>query len=198
LDTYIKNIREAPFDEMGRDQKLALLMNGYNAFTLKLILEYYPVESIKDIPKEKRWIEERWTIGGHTWSLNQIEHEQIRPKFEEPRIHFALVCAAVGCTPLRREAFVAERLDDQLEDQTRYVHNHETCVRYAKEKNTLWLTELYNWYGGDFRQVAGSVLKYVARYVPEVKKALDQGDAPEIKWIDYDWALNSVENAEPR
>jgi hypothetical protein len=70
---------------MGRDQKLALLVNAYNAFTLRLILDHYPLKSIKDIPEKQRWDDKRWNVGGRVWSLSQIEHEQIRPKFKEPR-----------------------------------------------------------------------------------------------------------------
>ena len=109
LKRYIEAIGAAPFEKLGRDQKLALLLNAYNAFTLELVLEHYPLDSIKDIPSDRRWSDERWKVGGHTWSLEQIEHEQIRPKFVEPRVHFALVCAAIGCPPLRSEAYAADR-----------------------------------------------------------------------------------------
>jgi len=194
LDAYLDAVAGAPFEELGRDEKLALLINAYNAFTLKLILDHYPVESIKDIPPQQRWQEQRWQVGGHAWSLNQIEHEQIRPKFREPRIHFALVCAAVGCPPLRREAYVGARIDDQLEDQTRYVHNHRRWVRFDADHRRLHLTELYRWYGGDFEQVADSVLHYVARYVPAVERQLQTGRDVSIEWISYDWSLNSREN----
>jgi hypothetical protein len=105
LDAYLDQLAAAPFDALGRDEKLALLINAYNAFTLRLILDHYPVASIQDIPAPERWDAVRWRVGPHTWSLNQIEHEEIRPKFVEPRIHFALVCAAVGCPPLRAEAY---------------------------------------------------------------------------------------------
>lgn len=119
LDAYIAALAGAPLDEMGRSERLALLTNAYNAFTLRLILDHHPVKSIKDIPAAQRWDAVRWTVGGQTWSLNQIEHEQIRPHFAEPRIHFALVCAAVGCPPLRNEAYRADDLDAQLDAQTR-------------------------------------------------------------------------------
>ena len=194
LDRYIASVAEAPFDAMGRDEKLALLINGYNAFTLKLILDHWPVESIKDIPADERWEAERWRIGRHTWSLNQIEHEEIRPKFREPRIHFALVCAAVGCPPLRTESFRAEELDAQLEDQAEYVFSHERWLRYDEEDDVLHLTELLDWYGGDFEQVAGSVLEYVARYSDSVAEDLAADRRPAIEWIPYDWSLNSLAN----
>ena len=195
LQAYIDRIAKAPFDDMGRDQKLALLINAYNAFTLELILEHWNggrLESIKDIPNQ--WTDQRWMIARQTYSLNQIEHEQMRPKFKEPRIHWALVCAAVGCPPLRTEAYVADQLDKQLADQARYVHTHDKWYRFDRASNTVHLTQLYNWYGGDFEQVAGSVLAYVAQYDPDLKAALDAGQTPRMKWLDYDWSLNSQES----
>jgi len=194
LDRYVEAVADAPFDELGRNEKLALLINAYNAFTLKLILEHYPVTSIQDIPADQRWTDARWQVGSHRWSLNQIEHEQIRPKFREPRIHFVLVCAAVGCPPLRAEAYTGDRIDEQLADQTEYVHSHDRWLRFEPSENRLHLTKLYQWYGGDFEQVAGSVLQYVARYVPAVKDQLAKGEDIPIRWLTYDWSLNSVEN----
>ena len=131
--------------------------------------------------------------GGNVWSLNQIEHEQIRPKFVEPRIHFVLVCAAVGCPPLRNEAYEAKRLDEQLAEQTEYVHAHSTWFQFDADANVVRLTKLYNWYGGDFEQVAGDVLQFAARYSPELKQALANDALPRIEWLPYDWKLNSVE-----
>ena len=194
LDRYIQHVGQAPFDQLGRDAKLALLINAYNAFTLRLILDYYPLRSIKDIPAAKRWDDRRWQVGNQTWSLNQIEHEQVRPHFKEPRIHFALVCAAVGCPPLRNEAYTADRLEEQLEAQSRYVHSHDRWFRYDADQNTLWLTSLYNWYGGDFEQAAGSIIDFAARYAPP-NQSIDNNARPAIRWLDYDWALNSRENA---
>ena len=194
LKRYIEAIGAAPFEKLGRDQKLALLLNAYNAFTLELVLEHYPLDSIKDVPSDRRWSDERWKVGGHTWSLEQIEHEQIRPKFVEPRVHFALVCAAIGCPPLRSEAYAADRIEAQLDDQARYVHGHDRWFRFDPQAETVHLTRLYQWYGGDFEQVAGSVLRFAARYSPELKQALDAGREPQIEWLEYDWHLNSLAN----
>ena len=190
LDAYIDALGRAPFDELGRNEKLALLINAYNAFTLRLILDHYPVGSIKDIPAPKRWNDRRWNVGGHVWSLNQIEHEEIRPKFNEPRIHFALVCAAVGCPKLRSEAYAADRLEAQLEDQARSTHRDDRWFRYDRDRNMVVLTRLYDWYGGDFEQAAGSVVAYAAAYSPQLKRALDSGTPPKVRWLDYDWSLN--------
>jgi len=194
LDQYVASLGNAPFEKLGRNEKLALLINAYNASTLRLILDHYPLMSIKDVPAAGRWDAVRWKVGGHTWSLNQIEHRQIRPNFREPRVHFALVCAAIGCPPLRSEAYSAARSDEQLEDQVRYVHTHDRWFRYDQAANVVHLTKLYDWYGGDFEQVAGSVLKFASSYSPALKTAMDEGRKPKIEWLDYNWSLNSQAN----
>ena len=194
LDAYIASIGNAPFADLGRDEKLAFLINAYNAFTLRLILDHYPIESIMDIPSAKRWDAKRWRLGQMTLSLNQIEHEQVRPKFAEPRIHFALVCAAIGCPKLRNEAFQADRIEEQLEDQTRYVHSHDRWFGYQPGAKEVHLTKLYDWYGADFKQVAGSVLDFAARYSAPLKSALGEDKKPRINWLDYDWTLNDRKN----
>ena len=197
LGAYINSLETAPFEQMGRDQKLAFLINAYNAFTVQLILDYWnggKLESIKDIPAKKRWDHVRWNVAGNTWSLSQIEHEQIRNHFNEPRIHFALVCAASSCPKLRNEAYDAKRLDKQLEDQTVYSHVHDRWYRYEARGNIAHITALYDWYGDDFEKKAGTILAFVAHYRPEIVQALQTGNAPEIKHLDYSWKLNDVRN----
>jgi uncharacterized membrane protein YdjX (TVP38/TMEM64 family) len=198
LDEYLTAVAAAPFEAMGRNEKLALLLNAYNAFTLKLIVERLPVQSIMDIPAAERWDAVRWNVGGQVWSLNQIENEQIRPKFVEPRVHFALVCAAVGCPPLRTEAYDASRLERQLGEQAQYVHRHATWFQFDARSNVLRLTKLYDWYGNDFVQVAGSTAEFTAGYSPELKQALESGSLPPIEWLPYDWKLNSLANKQSR
>lgn len=193
LDGYIASLAKAPLADMGRSERLTLLINAYNAFTLRLILDHYPIKSIKDIPADQRWDAKRWNVGGNIWSLNQIEHEQIRPNFKEPRIHFALVCAAIGCPPLRNEAYATERLEEQLTAQAQYVHTHDRWFQFDTSANVVRLTSLYNWYADDFEQSAGSVLKYVAAYSPQLKQALDAGLKPSIEFLNYDWSLNTKE-----
>jgi hypothetical protein len=190
LDAYLASLATAPFDALGRDEKLALLINAYNAFTLRLILDHWPVGSIKDIPSGERWSARRFGLAGKLLSLDDLEHEQIRPKFREPRVHFALVCAARGCPPLRAEAYVGSRLAAQLDEQARYVHSHDRWLRWDGSTQTAHLTELYRWYGTDFEQDAGSVLAFVGRYSAPVKGALDSGHRPRTRWLPYDWSLN--------
>ena len=190
LDAYLASLASAPFYELGRDEKLALLLNAYNAFTLRLILEHRPLASIKDIPSGRRWDDRRWRLAGETLSLNQIEHERIRPRFQEPRVHFALVCAARGCPPLRAEAYVGARLEAQLADQARRVHSDKRWLRFDPASLTLHLTRLYDWYGSDFLQAASSVEEYVAAHDLSVRAALGAGRRVEIRWLPYDWSLN--------
>jgi len=190
LDRYIEKLGSVAFESLGRDEKLALLINAYNAFTIRLILDHYPIASIMDIPAKRRWKDRRWHIGQHVWNLNEIENEQIRPKFIEPRIHFALVCASTGCPQLRSEAYTADRLDQQLEEQARILNNDDRWVRFDSQNNTVDLTSLYRWYPGDFEQVAGSVLAFAGRYNSDLQTSLNAGRAPQIRWLDYDWSLN--------
>ncbi|MBA3546997.1 MAG: VTT domain-containing protein [Planctomycetes bacterium] len=198
LRRYIAAIAEAPFAALGRDEKLALLINAYNAFTLDLLVEWLGrdgVAGIRDIPEARRWDDRRWSIGGQVWSLSQIEHEQIRAKFREPRIHWALVCAAVGCPPLRDEAYTAARLDEQLADQASRVHRDGSrWLRYEPHAARIELTPLYDWYGSDFVQVHGSVAAAVAKHHEAVRKDLEEGRKLQIAWLPYDWSLNSQDH----
>jgi hypothetical protein len=197
LEQYIAAIDQAPFKQMGRDEKLALLINAYNAFTIQLILDNY--QTAKNAENGIRAIDDPWTgrtwsVGENEWTLDEIEHEVIRPNFKEPRIHWALVCAAYSCPPLRNEAYTAENLEQQLTAQAKYVHNHPRWYRYDASNHTVHLTAIYDWYAGDFEQTSGSVLKAVGQHAPAVKRALDNGNPPRIEWIKYKWNLNDKSN----
>lgn len=191
LDAYLDGLANAPVDNLGRDERLALLINAYNAFTLRLILDRFPIGSIRDIPSAERWDAKRWVLAGETYSLDQIEHGLIRPNFREPRIHFALVCAAIGCPPLRAEAYTGGRLEQQLEAQTRFTHGNERWLRYERGNATIELTALYEWYAGDFEQVGGSVIEYAGQYSEDLATDLAAGHVPSIRHLDYDWSLNA-------
>lgn len=191
LNLYIDQLRVADYEALGRNEKLALLINAYNAFVLKLVIEHYPLDSIREIPGGSLWTDKRWQIGENTWSLDDIEHRQIRTRFEEPRIHFALTCAALGCPRLRREPYTAGSLDAQLQEQAVYTHSQEDWYQFDQDRNVLRLTRLYDWYKSDFRQVAGSVLEYAARYDSSLAKALEAGRQPSIKWLEFNWEINS-------
>ena len=201
LDAYLKTLAEVPFPALGRDEKLALLINAYNAFTLRLMVDHPGIDSITSIPAEKQWDDVRWDIGGTKYSLKQIENEQIRPNFIEPRIHWAVVCAAIGCPPLRNEAYTAEKLESQLDAQTRRVLTRGTRWYQVESEGasagtTLLVTPIFEWYGGDFKQTDGDVAKYIATYDDAVASLIANGETPVVSSLEYDWQLNSQANAE--
>jgi hypothetical protein len=191
LRAYLVEMSEVRPSEIGRDDALAFWINVYNAVTLDLVLEHYPLESIKDVGGflSSPWKKKLITIEGEELSLNGIENDVIRQQFQEPRIHFALNCASKSCPPLRAEAYSGERLDGQLEEQTAlFVGN--LAENTVDEKGRLQLSKIFDWYGEDFEKAAGSVADYVRPYIP----ALSGRDLREvsIRHGDYDWALNEV------
>ncbi len=177
-----------------KDEQLAYWINLYNAFTVDLILEHYPVESIKDIGASIKipfvntpWDIKMIEIDGKSYDLNNIEHGLIRKKFDEPRIHFALVCAAVSCPKLKNEAYTADQLDSQLEEQARQFINNSTYNFI--EKDQIKVSKLFNWYKGDFTK--GAIIDYLNQY-SDIQ--IDKNAS--VSYMDYIWALNDVGSKE--
>ncbi|MCA1761540.1 MAG: DUF547 domain-containing protein [Cryomorphaceae bacterium] len=172
----------------GKDQQLAYWINAYNAFTIRLIIRNYPVESIKDIAGGIPFINTPWdvkfiNIENENYDLNNIEHGIIRKDFNEPRIHFALVCAAVSCPRLRREAYTAAQLDSQLNEEAVYFFNNPEKNKVSAKSADL--SKLMKWYRGDFKDAAPDIVTYVNRY----SKTKMDSDA-DINYLDYSWELN--------
>jgi len=193
LDHYLKLLADVDFDQFNGNERLALLLNAYNAFTLKLITEHYPIGSIKDIPELQRWKAVRWMLAGKMVSLDVIEHEMIRPVFDDPRIHFALVCAGRDCPPLRYEAYTGRWVDAQLDDQSRRFHSDPRWLRFDAKAGTLALSEIYKWYAEDFETKNGtgeSVVLHAARYDPPLRSFLRRGGTVELSFLPYDWHIN--------
>lgn len=188
LDLLSKN---APADSWSKDDQLAYWINAYNAFTIQLILDHYPVKSIKDIGAKVKipFVNTPWDvkfikIGGETYDLNNLEHGIIRKKFDEPRIHFALVCAAKSCPRLRNEAFEGSRLDAQLDDQgSDFLNNPAKNSITAKQAS---LSKILDWYGGDFKKKKDMSIKDVVNKFSKTKIT----DDTKISYQTYDWALN--------
>ena len=179
LDRYLATLAErTPEDDWTREERLAYWINAYNAYTIKLILDHQPVQSIRDIdqPWERKWI----TLGGKSYSLNNIEHDIIRQRFNEPRVHFALVCAAKSCPPLPNEAFTAQNLNTLLQQRTRRFINDERFN--VTQEAVVRVSPLFDWYGEDFGEVREYLNDYLATDIPEGK---------EISFLDYDWSLNN-------
>lgn len=168
---------------------MAYWINAYNAFTVQLIIRHHPVKSIKDIgPKlaiplvNSVWDVKFIDVSGVRVSLNRIEHEILRKEFNEPRIHFAIVCASYSCPTLLNRAFTAELLEKQLEAQAIAFINDPLRNRISKE--TLELSSIFNWFKGDFTK-DGTLPDYIKRYA-----AMAVSDRPKVSFMDYDWSLN--------
>lgn len=187
LDGYLKTtaaVSESTFDGWGNDEQLAFLINVYNAETLQYIVDNHPITSIKKLGGiiSTPWDKKNVGLLGDQVSLNHLEHKVIRANYSEPRIHFALVCAAKGCPPLRNEAFTATKLESQLESQAKVFLNQITKNRL--EGDTLYLSTIFKWYGGDFKDGGRSVSEYVDPFIEGVTAGKS------IEWTEYDWSLN--------
>ncbi|MGH8611523.1 MAG: DUF547 domain-containing protein [Gammaproteobacteria bacterium] len=194
------------FAAWDKRDRLAFLINAYNAFTLKLILTRYPkLESIKDLGSLLRspWEQQFFTLLGREQSLDDIEHETIRKPgaFDDARIHMAVNCASIGCPMLREEAYVGARLDTQLDDQVRRFLSDRTRNRYSEVSKTLQVSNLFKWYAEDFsRGYRGirSVQEFLAPHAevladrPAYQALIRTGQAP-LDYLDYDWGLNDRE-----
>jgi len=185
----VATVGKTEFKQWSGPQQIAFLSNAYNASTLRLIIENYPLKSIKDIGG---WFSGPWDqpvvkLFGETITLNTLEHKVLRVDYAEPRIHFALVCAAIGCPPLRGEAFVGTRLEEQLVDQAKQFLSESTKNRVDAANRTVYLSPIFKWYGGDFEKKSGSVLAALKPYWPG--KAVTP-DGFKISYTDYDWSLN--------
>ncbi|MCP9235096.1 DUF547 domain-containing protein [Lewinella sp. JB7] len=178
LDAYLDLLaKKTPGKSWSSAEALAYWINAYNAYTVKLILDNWPVKSIRDIdqPWDKRWIK----LGTKTYSLNQIEHEIIRPTFKEPRIHFALVCAAESCPPLANRAYTASNLEQMLETRTRSFINDEKFN--VTQEAVVRVSPLFDWYAQDFGDVKDYLNQYLTTDIPAGK---------ELHFLEYDWSLN--------
>ncbi len=206
LDAFLATLGRTDPDALSRDAALALWINAYNAFTIKLILSRYPrIGSIKDIPR--RWDRRDWVVGGRRYSLNDIEHEILRKEFVEPRIHFAIVCASASCPTLAAEAYVAGRLDEQLNRAARgFLADPSRGVRLEVEqpgsdggRARVYLSAIFKWFREDFETRAGSLIDFILPYLPPQDRAvLDRRrNDVSIRFLPYDWSLNDSRPAAP-
>ena len=200
-------------------EKIAFLINAYNALTLEAILANYPIKptlagtlapknSIRQIPGV--WDKLEFQLLGKPATLDVIEHQMLRKQFNEPRIHLALVCASIGCPTLRNEAYEAARLNEQLDDQTRKLLADASKFKLDRQARVVHLSSLFKWYGGDFvkryaaQQPAGhptgqsdaerAVLNYFGSLLESADREWLSKEQYEIKYLDYDWSLNEQKN----
>jgi hypothetical protein len=201
------------YSQWSERRQIAFWINAYNALVLKIIIDHYPIRpslfKLAVFPRHSIWhISGVWgklkfPVMGRPMSLNDIEHETLRKNFNEPRIHVAIVCASIGCPPLRNEPFRGERLDTQLEDQSRRFLSNQGNFRIDKDNKKVHLSSIFKWFGEDFvdtygreeksqgrRQTVRAVLNFTSKHVsPEEGKYLAT-EVYSIQYTDYDWSLN--------
>lgn len=208
LESYLDSAARVPeeqFNSWTESQRLAFLINLYNAATLKLIIDHYPVKSIKDIGNffKGPWDQPAVKLFGKTIALNHLEHDILRKQYSEPRLHMVLVCAAKGCPILRNEAYHAEKLDEQLNDQSRRYLLSPTGLSIDREKMVVYFSSIFKWYGEDFiakyspkagftglDKTERAVAKFCSAYVVSTDSGFLSAGGYEFKYLDYDWSLN--------
>ena len=204
----LSSVKQSDYQLWTGDEQLSFLINAYNGFTLQLINQNYvkfqtgKAESIKDLGSffSSPWKKSFFTLLDEKRSLDDVEHNMIRVWFERPRIHAAVVCAAVSCPPLRNEAFVADKLDQQLDDQMRQFLSDDQSNTINLRDNRVKLSSIFKWYVEDFekgQQGFNSLNDLITAYQTDIADDpqqllwLQKQDF-KIRYLDYDWQLNDI------
>ena len=186
LDVYLRSLAAAPEPAAGGDDRAASLINAYNALTVSWVLAHYPTASIRALPDS--FTAARHALGGRKVSLDQIEHEALRPQVGY-RVHAALVCAARSCPPLAREAFAAPALERQLDAAMERWLGREDLNRFDVAAGRAQVSSIFRWFADDFDK-AGGLAGVLERHGPPPARALAKRSGLQVEHLDYDWALN--------
>lgn len=203
FDNYLDQLKNTNPDTIkNSNDELAFWINVYNAYTLKIIIDNYPLESINDLHSgglilgtvlsTTIWDKDFVVVNDSTTTLNSIEHDIIREIFNDPRAHFALVCASVSCPPLRNEAYEGYKLDDQLTDQGKLFLNDSTKNRFDINSKEAGISKIFDWFEEDFGDTDEEVLLFISQFLSaSVAGSLkNNGSEWDIDYLDYDWNLN--------
>lgn len=198
-------VEPARFASWRPSEQIAFLLNAYNALTLASIIEQEPIRaSIRDIPGV--WKLKRHTVAGEGMTLDHIEHGILRKRYDEPRIHAALVCAAISCPPLRREPYGGEELNAQLDEQSRLWLTSPQGLVISRgaggEAGTVAISQIFQWFGDDWKRRyattesfgrhgdQGAILNYISGYVSPADRAFLRSGDYRLTHLQYDWSLN--------
>jgi len=216
LKSYLKRVADldrAEYNKWGDNDRIAFWVNAYNGITLKAIVDHYPIKSSwwtsRFYPKNSIrqidgvWDALKWDVMGSRMTLDGIEHETLRKHFNEPRIHMALVCAAMSCPELRNEPYVGFRFDKQLKDQTRQFLEKPKNFRIDRRSKRVYLSSIFKWFGEDFVKTYGpksgfehldenerAVLNFISRHLSKANREYLTGAKVKVSYLDYDWSLN--------
>ena len=179
LNTYVSSLSDnPPTESTSKTERMVYWINAYNAVTVQLIASNYPLSSITKLDAGKTWDVKRFRNGDKKMSLNDIENTILRP-LNDPRIHFALNCAAKSCPPLLNQAFTTDNLETLLEERTKSFIN--TASRTTLSKTDIKVSKIFDWYGKDF----GSIINFINKYANT--KVLKTAN---MTYLEYDWSLN--------
>ena len=198
LDEYLDDLQNVDPRRLNRNEQLAYWTNLYNARTVDLILEYYPVESIREIKfglfSTGPWGEPLMTVIGKDLSLNDIESGIVRPIWDEPRIHYTFNCAALGCPNLGKEAYRGAVIERQMEEAANAYVNHPRGVAFD-EDGELVISKIYAWYREDYGDGKDGILRHIEKYLP-AEKAVRVRERGKVDSYAYDWRLNDTATTE--
>ena len=196
---YVQSLNTADLQKLPSDAQLAFWINAYNVVMIDKVLKKKPKESVLETFIPKLWISTRifktreHEVVGREVSLEDIEHGILRKQFKEPRIHFAIVCASMGCPPLSRIAYTEQNVQALLHEQTLKYIQSPRGSRIDREKNRLYLSNIFSWFEEDFVEKAGSVDSFISSYLDEEGLSFLKERKPQIEFLDYDWSLNAKE-----
>jgi len=195
---YMESLRTAEPEMMSHDGRLAFWINAYNAVVIDKVIRWKPKKSVRETLVPGLWISTRFfttkehTVAGRLVSPDDIENEILRKQLREPRIHFAIICASRGCPPMPHFAYNEEKVQDKLREVTRNYLNSKRGTQIDAANNTLYISKIFDWFAGDFKTAAGSVLAFIKPYLNEGTLDFLAGN-PKIDYISYDWSLNAQE-----
>jgi hypothetical protein len=198
LNAYLNTLESLDrktYDTMSKNQQMAFLINAYNAFTVKLILNHYPVKSIRSIGGffRKPWSIKFFNLlGGSIESIDPIEHEYLRPIYKDYRIHAAVNCASISCPVLRGEAYSADKLEQQLDEQMTLWLKDSSRNRVDDASKTIFLSKIFDWYKKDFVTWGGGVEDVLIKHAPSVYQSAVKAQY-KIRFLNYDWNLNDTQ-----
>ncbi|WP_447968545.1 DUF547 domain-containing protein [Nitrospira sp. M1] len=173
------------------NDRLAFWINAYNAFAIKGILDGYSPSTFTG--RYQYFVNQRYSVGGETINLYDLERELLIPDFREPRIHFAIVCASQSCPKLRSQAFTGEQLDQQLTDSARQFINDPTKNRFDHKNKIAYLSKIFDWFTEDFVNHSGSLSAYVAQFIDDPTLAYNlRTNTYDVQFLEYDWHLNGI------
>ncbi len=221
LNAFLKAVADLPpadFEKFSEKAKIAFWTNAYNALTLEAIIANYPIKSsftrslvypensIRQISGV--WDKLKWNVMGSQMTLEDIEHKRLRVDFAEPRIHMALVCAAMGCPPLANEPYVAERLDEQFDDRAKKFLSDAKKFHVDRKAKRVYLSSIFKWFGSDFvskyppgekfadfDEEERAVFAFVTVTLSDEDREFLEAGGYSVKYLDYDWTLNEKTSA---